>query len=171
MKQTTDDRSQELTDDVHPLLREIVRSTSKRTFFLYPTLVLTEQAIARRKLRPIGLLFMAWGYAQYLFVGKYRLRHGGGGPGVSGPPPEHLVTTGLYRFTRNPMYSAHIIYLTGLTIFTGSPGAIAILLGVIPWFQRRVLRDEVHMTEIFGDEYEMYCKQVGRWGPRITSAK
>jgi hypothetical protein len=46
-------------------------------------------------------------------------RLGGGGPGIHNLPVR-LVTTGIYRFTRNPMYSGQLIFMLGLTIIFAS---------------------------------------------------
>lgn len=142
-----------------------LRSTSKRDFVAIPIMVLIEQAIARRRLRIWGIPLMIWGYAQYRLTGNYRSRVGGGGPGVSGPPPEHLVASGIYRVTRNPMYTGHVIFLAGLAISTGSPAAAAVAIGVVPWFRSRIIENEQQLREIFGTEFEDYTKKVGRWGP------
>lgn len=112
---------------------------------------------------------MIWGYLQYRLSGEYRNRIGRGGPGLSGPPPAHLVTSGIYRVTRNPMYTGHIIFLAGLTIFSGSPAAAAVAVGVVPWFRSRIIENEQQLREIFGEEFEDYAKKVARWGPRLAS--
>jgi hypothetical protein len=39
------------------------------------------------------LPFMGWGYLQYRRCGFYRIKHGGGGPGLE-TPPDRVVTTG-----------------------------------------------------------------------------
>ncbi len=142
-----------------------LRSTSKRDFVVIPIIVLVEQAISRRRLRIAGVPLMLWGYLQYRLAGNFRSRVGGGGPGVSGPPPDHLVTSGIYRVTRNPMYAGHVIFLAGLTICTGSPIAAAITIGIVPWFRRRIIDNEEQLRELFGDEFADYAKSVGRGGP------
>ena len=145
-----------------------LRSTSKRDFIVIPILVLIEQAISRRRMRPWGIPLMVWGYLQYRFSGNYRVRMGGGGPGVSGPPPEHLVMSGIYRVTRNPMYTGHIIFLFGLAICTSSPSAITVAFGVVPWFRQRIIENEQQLRRLFGDQFDDYATKVGRWGPGWT---
>src|SRR2546429_1250489 len=97
-----------------PILDRL-RSTSFRTFILYPVLVLAwELAINDGKLRlqPWFLPLLAWGYLQYFLVGRYRIRRGGGGPGMD-TPPDRLGTGGPFALCRNPMYLGHIIFLAG----------------------------------------------------------
>ena len=79
-----------------------------------------------------------------------------------------LVTHGVYRFIRHPMYAS--IWLWGI--------AQGMLLqnwfagwSVLPWFAAvyflRVPREERLMCESFGDEYREYMRQTGRLFPRI----
>ena len=79
-------------------------------------------------------------------------------------PPTQLVATGIYRFTRNPMYSGHLIFMLGLMITFASWFALAILIFHLWWFHKRVTGDELHMAALFGDEYVEYTQRVRRWG-------
>lgn len=147
-------------------LRRLVTSTSRRNFVTTPAVVALEQAVARRPVHPRWTPLLLWGYAQYRLAGDYRTRRGGGGPGQSGPPPEHLVRTGPYAWTRNPMYLGHLVFLTGLTLATRSPLAALALAVNIPWFDRHARRDEERLAELFGPEYLEYRDRVPRWVPR-----
>src|SRR5262245_33223707 len=96
--------------------------TPVQTFVLCPLAVLAfELALhqGRLAIRPatasLGALLMAWGYLQYRLVGRYRLPRAGGTAGMD-RPPERIITQGPYRFTRNPMYLGHIIFLIGLAL-------------------------------------------------------
>jgi protein-S-isoprenylcysteine O-methyltransferase Ste14 len=62
-----------------------------------------------------GIPLLLWGYLQYRFVGRYRRRLGGGGPGMEAPP-QRIVAEGPYQYTRNPMYLAHLIFMAGLAL-------------------------------------------------------
>ena len=96
------------------LLRWLSR-TPVQTFILCPLLVVAfELAWQRGRLviMPAGLALLAWGYLQYLLVGRFRNRLGGGGPGF-GVPPDRIVEDGPYRYVRNPMYLGHLIFMLG----------------------------------------------------------
>ena len=151
-----------LLDSAASMIGRYLRSTSKRDFVVIPVIILIDQAISRRRLHLAGAPLMAWGYLQYRLAGSYRSRNGGGGPGVSRPPPDRLVTSGIYRVTRNPMYTGHIIFLAGLAICTLSPAAMAIAIGVIPWFRRRIIDNERQLRLLFGEEFEQYAQVVDR---------
>ncbi len=110
------------------MLRRLFTSTPARIFILYPLCVIAfELAIRRGRLVfvPWGALLLAWGYLQYRLVGDYRLQHGGGGPGFT-VPPEHLVVSGVYAYTRNPMYLGHLIFMLGLAVTFWSWFALAL---------------------------------------------
>jgi protein-S-isoprenylcysteine O-methyltransferase Ste14 len=79
-------------------------------------------------------------------------------------PPKHLVTVGLYRYSRNPMYIAVTLMLAGwalcfssrtLAIYTGS-----VMLG----FHLRVLfGEEPWLARTHGAAWEEYKSRVPRW--------
>jgi protein-S-isoprenylcysteine O-methyltransferase Ste14 len=146
-----------------------LRRTSFRTFVLYPLMVIGWEWLVnegRVDLRPVYVPLLLWGYLQYRLIGKYRIRHGGGGPGMD-TPPERLVTTGPFAWSRNPMYLGHIVFLLGLTLTLQSRLAAAITIATAVWFQFRVRRDETRLRERFGAPYREYCARVARWIPRL----
>jgi protein-S-isoprenylcysteine O-methyltransferase Ste14 len=151
-------------EELASLARRWCTSTSKRDFAVVPLLALLEQPMRRRRLRLIGLVPMGVGFALYRLCGPYRQGIAGGGAGLSGPPPEQLVTTGIYSVTRNPMYSGHVLYLFGVAILTSSPLAAAFALANLPWFDSRVRGDEASLLERFGEPYAEYLTEVPRWG-------
>ena len=145
------------------------RSTSNRTFVLWPILLYCAEAALQQGIPWIeiwGLPLLAWGYLQYRLVGNYRLREGGGGPGLS-IPPERLVTAGPYRYCRNPMYLGHLIFLAGLALTLRSLVAAGFLVFSIFYFHARVRRDEARLADRFGEEYNAYRGRVKRWLPYL----
>ncbi len=144
-----------------------LKSTSNRSFVFYPVCVVIFELAHRGDdlaFVPWGAPLLIWGYLQYLLVGRYRTRIGGGGPGLD-VPPLRIVDQGPYKVLRNPMYLGHLIFMAGLAITFRSLPAVALLAFHMVWFNRRVLEDERHLEEIFGAEYTDYKTRVKRWIP------
>jgi protein-S-isoprenylcysteine O-methyltransferase Ste14 len=113
-----------------------------------------------------GLPLVAWGYLQYRLVGRFRLRQGGGGPGMAAAP-QRIVDEGPYRYTRNPMYLGHLIFMLGLALTFWSWFAFMLFAIRAAWFQHRVLGDEARLAATFGNDYAMYRARVKRWLPGV----
>lgn len=146
-----------------------LKSTSNRSFVLYPVCVIAFELVLRGgdlAFVPWGTPLLIWGYLQYRLVGRYRSRTGGGGPGLD-VPPQRIVDQGPYRYLRNPMYLGHLIFMAGLAISFRSLPAVALFAFHTVWFHVRVLEDEQHLEEIFGAEYTDYKARVKRWIPGI----
>jgi protein-S-isoprenylcysteine O-methyltransferase Ste14 len=114
----------------------------------------------------VGLPLLVWGYLQYRLVGRYRLRLGGGGPGMAAAP-QRIVAQGPYRYTRNPMYLGHLIFMLGLALTFWSWFGLVLLVLRAAWFQYRVLGDEARLAATFGADYEAYRARVRRWVPGV----
>ena len=112
------------------VLRWLTR-TPVQTFILCPLAVIAFEFAwqgGRPAFVPWGLPLMAWGYLQYKLVGRYRGPRAGGGPGME-TMPDRILDHGPYRFTRNPMYLGHLIFLLGLAITFWSWFALILLGG------------------------------------------
>jgi protein-S-isoprenylcysteine O-methyltransferase Ste14 len=143
--------------------------TPVRTFLIYPLVVLAWEFLTHAGRIDVNLWFLPlllWGYLQYRMCGKYRMTRGGGGPGPD-VPGERLVDSGLYAYTRNPMYLGHIIFLAGLALTLKSWLAALITLLVAIWFHFRVLADEKNLACALGAPYVTYTKRVKRWIPGL----
>lgn len=80
-----------------------------------------------------------------------------------------LVTHGVYRSIRHPMYAA--ILLWGLAQALLLPNWLAGWSAFVPFavmYLIRTPREERMMCEIFGDEYRHYMRRTGRLLPRLT---
>ena len=75
-----------------------------------------------------------------------------------------LITYGLYRFTRNPMYLGLVIIVLGVAILQGSLGSF-LPLPVFVWIlQTTFVRGEERFLEaLFGAQYLDYKRSVRRW--------
>jgi len=75
-----------------------------------------------------------------------------------------LVTSGLYQFSRNPMYLGMVIILLGLGVWLGNFAAFALVPGFM-WFVTiyQIIPEEEILTGKFGQEYADYKTKVRRW--------
>ena len=143
--------------------------TPIRTFVVFPLVSLFWELAANGHQFHANLWFlplMLWGYLQYRLCGHYRVRIGGGGPGLE-TPPVRLVATGVYAYTRNPMYLGHIIFLIGLTLTLKSWFAALITIATAIWFHSRVVGDEKKLIQTLGQPYVNYLASVKRWVPGL----
>jgi len=75
-----------------------------------------------------------------------------------------LVTTGIYRFTRNPMYLGMALVLLGCALTVGAATALLVppLFMVIIQY-RFILPEEQMLRELFPEDFPLYCARVRRW--------
>src|SRR5213080_3224327 len=95
-----------------------LRRTPVQTFVLCPLAVIAFELAFHRGapiIVPWGAPLLLWGYLQYRLVGGYRLPLAGGSAGMD-VPPQRVISRGPYRFTRNPMYLGHLVFLIGLAL-------------------------------------------------------
>jgi protein-S-isoprenylcysteine O-methyltransferase Ste14 len=88
------------------------------------------------------------------------------GKGTLSPadPTKELVTGGLYRFSRNPMYIGVMMILIGEAIFFQSFSLWIYSLVVFIGFNIFILvHEEPRLRKAFGDDYNNYCRKVRRW--------
>ena len=75
-----------------------------------------------------------------------------------------IVTTGLYRRTRNPMYLGMALIYAGLALALDAPIALLLLPVLILLIQTQVIaREERYLEAKFGDAYRDYRQRVCRW--------
>ena len=76
----------------------------------------------------------------------------------------HLVTEGVFSYTRNPMYLGMVIILLGVSIYNGVYIGIIILPCFIFYITEfQIKPEEEAMVEIFAGDYTDYLKRVRRW--------
>lgn len=82
---------------------------------------------------------------------------------------EKLVTEGIFRHCRNPLYVGNVLMLLGVGILSNSLVYVGI---VIPFFlfiyQAIVLAEENFLRGKFGPEFDRYCERVNRWVIRLS---
>lgn len=74
-----------------------------------------------------------------------------------------LVTDGVYRFSRNPMYAAFILFLVpAIALIANNLLLLAVSLAMYAVFTCLIGQEEAWLRKEFGEEYESYCRKVGR---------
>ena len=75
-----------------------------------------------------------------------------------------LVTSGIYQYTRNPMYVGNFIFLSAYLLWLGSPyNVVALALYVLYMNHFQIRPEERVLQNMFGDEYTAFCSKVRRW--------
>src|SRR4051812_46598263 len=77
--------------------------------------------------------------------------------------PDYLVVTGLYRYSRNPLYVGDILMWMGWTILLGSLPVAAGLVTLIVGLQLGVRLEERGLARRFGSQWQQYAKTTPRF--------
>ena len=76
----------------------------------------------------------------------------------------YLLTSGIYQYTRNPMYVGLVLILLGWALYLSHILALVLLAVFISYITRfQILPEERVMTQNFGDKYRAYLARVRRW--------
>jgi protein-S-isoprenylcysteine O-methyltransferase Ste14 len=101
-----------------------------------------------------GLVLFGWSLVS--FGRSFRV-------GIDTDHPDQLVTTGVFAYSRNPIYVAFGLVLLGQFLIF-SNWILLVYLGAAIWlFHRQVLREEEYLKAHYGQEYVDYCGRVRRY--------
>jgi len=124
----------------------IGRSADHRVRYLAPAVVLLS----------LGTFLLFWCVREFYVAGRGTL--------APWDPPRHLVTSGPYRVSRNPMYIGVLTILAGWCTLWGSRTLIVYsLLFMIGFHLRVLLYEEPWAARRFGEEWDAYRARVSRW--------
>ena len=80
-------------------------------------------------------------------------------------PSSALVTNGIFRWLRNPMYVGLILFLAGVAILLASDWIMVMTIIFVPLIHIGVVkREERYLEAKFGDAYRRYKDAVSRYG-------
>ena len=75
-----------------------------------------------------------------------------------------LVTSGVFKYSRNPMYVGLAIILLAWTTYLAAPLGLLAVVGFIAYIQRfQIVPEERALVVLFGNEFERYQSKVRRW--------
>ena len=83
---------------------------------------------------------------------------------ISLEPQAALITSGPYRFSRNPLYlGGNVFIFFGAALTLGSTVAVLFTAFHLPLIDRFIRREERQLAAQFGEAWERYRNQVRRW--------
>jgi protein-S-isoprenylcysteine O-methyltransferase Ste14 len=75
-----------------------------------------------------------------------------------------LIVSGIYRYTRNPMYLGFVLVLLGWAVFLSNLAALALVAAFVVYIDRLQIRPEERaLASRFPHEYPAYMARVRRW--------
>ena len=130
--------------------------------FVVPLLIVTPSG-RRQWVDPWGALPLAAGVLVLLLTVR-EFYVAGRGTLAPWSPPRTLVTTGLYRYSRNPMYVGVVLILCGWAVGLRS-GPLAIYAGVVAVavHLRVLVHEEPFLARTHPDAWPAYRARVARW--------
>ncbi|MEO8575626.1 MAG: isoprenylcysteine carboxylmethyltransferase family protein [Gemmatimonadales bacterium] len=103
-----------------------------------------------------GIFVLLWCVRDFYVAGKGTL--------APWSPPRKLVTVGLYRLSRNPMYIGVLAIVAGWSLWFMSRGLLMYEAILLIGFHLRVISfEEPWAAQTFGDEWSAYKARVRRW--------
>lgn len=125
-----------------------------------PFPIIRDFAFVPRVAISITILLIASGLV-FTAIRQFRAHHEHPNPYQ---PTNAIVSSGIYRFTRNPIYAGFMIVVIAAAIGFNS---FWVLLSIIPLFLLLqlgvVLREETYLSTKFGAPYDDYRRRVRRW--------
>jgi protein-S-isoprenylcysteine O-methyltransferase Ste14 len=108
----------------------------------------------------LGLLGGGWSLLGVISFRRARTTVNPMNPGAT----TALVTSGVYRFTRNPMYLGFLFVLLGELVWLGSPIALPAAPAFVIYLNRfQIAPEECALRAQFGPEFNAYSARVPRW--------
>ncbi len=76
----------------------------------------------------------------------------------------HLVTSGIFRYTRNPMYLGQSVIVLAWAVYLHNVVALLAVPAFMLYITRfQILPEERHLGALFGDGFEAFCRRTRRW--------
>ena len=130
---------------------------STDSFFLQSSRFLTERIPLLPRLLIMGLLIIPaiWICGQS-HKSMDRLRN-----------MNRLITNGVYRYIRHPLYLSCLMVYSGLAVSTLSAGALFVWIGIFLFYDYIASYEEKILSAKFGNAYRLYMNKTGKWLPRF----
>jgi protein-S-isoprenylcysteine O-methyltransferase Ste14 len=109
----------------------------------------------------IGIIFCYFGLSIFLsalisFGKAWRI-------GIDERNSNKLITTGIFKYTRNPIFLFMDLYFIGIMLIYPTVIFTLTAIGTAIGMQLQIMREEKFLSEKFGEEYQKYKKNTGRY--------
>lgn len=117
------------------------------------------------RLRPVGAAVFGAGLALFLVAqlnlgASWRI-------GIEEPARPGLVTTGVYRFCRNPIFLFMLVMFIGYAMLLPTSLSVLMVVGAFIGVRQQALAEEAYLLQAYGEEYRAYARRVGRFVPGL----
>jgi protein-S-isoprenylcysteine O-methyltransferase Ste14 len=137
--------------------------------FLIPWLIVGGRPTELGLMTLVSTLLFVMGAAIYLWCVWDFATFGRGTPAPI-DAPKKLVVSGLYQYSRNPMYvGVLILILAWAASFKAIILLVYMLIVGLAFHTFVILYEEPHLRKLFGESYFNYCARVPRWLPRLRT--
>jgi protein-S-isoprenylcysteine O-methyltransferase Ste14 len=87
--------------------------------------------------------------------------------GIDSAARPGLVTSGIYRYSRNPIFLAFLVILVGYALLIPTALSLALLIGTYVGVRGQIAAEEAYLEHAYGEAYRDYAGRVGRFVPGI----
>jgi protein-S-isoprenylcysteine O-methyltransferase Ste14 len=101
-----------------------------------------------------GLLLLLWSLIS--FGRSFRI-------GIDADRPDKLITTGIFAYSRNPIYVAFFVILIGQFLLFPNPITLIAAVAAAILFHRQALREEDYLQDHYGRQFAEYRARVRRY--------
>ena len=83
--------------------------------------------------------------------------------GIKHEQKTELITSGIYRISRNPYFLSYNILILGFILIFPSPVLALLYLSLVVVFHQMILEEEQYLLKVHGQNYEAYRQKTGRY--------
>jgi protein-S-isoprenylcysteine O-methyltransferase Ste14 len=130
---------------------------------LLPRFIALPGSLAAWRAAGAALLFAGIGFliaAQLQLGASWRI-------GIEEAASPGLVTNGLYRFCRNPIFLALLVIMAGYALLLPTRLSMFLLLGTYIGVRQQASAEEAYLLRAYGESYREYARRVGRFVPGL----
>ena len=113
----------------------------------------------------LALAYSLWQMDWAFFLGLRQLSAPPPGTSIDSTSTARLVTDGLHRYVRHPLYTAALVLLALVSPMTRN--RLALIAGVALYFSLGSILEERQLVREFGEAYRAYQRRVPRLWPRL----